>query len=166
MFRYNERRKRFKICESEAIFVVSSSRLLRIYLFLSNLNTLLHLNILCNVQCLNQLNGEIRNTEEGSGRDIFRISHYSSLKDLGNTTNQFQSVLLFSGSKLEFGTTRDEGLKLWRMPFSGMWRRVVLVRTDISEERIASIFRVEKSASEEPAWAGGCGLYLFIITIY
>jgi hypothetical protein len=26
------------------------------------------------------------------------------------------------------------------------------------EERIASIFRVEKSASEEPAWAGGCRL--------
>jgi hypothetical protein len=25
----------------------------------------------------------------------------------------------------------------------------------VSEERIASIFRVEKSASEEPAWAGG-----------
>jgi hypothetical protein len=36
-----------------------------------------------------------------------------------------------------------------------MWRRVVLVWTNVSEERIASIFRVEKSASEEPAWAGG-----------
>jgi hypothetical protein len=35
-----------------------------------------------------------------------------------------------------------------------MWRRVDLVWTDISEERIASIFRVEKSASEDPAWAG------------
>jgi hypothetical protein len=32
---------------------------------------------------------------------------------------------------------------LWRMPFSGMWRRVVPVWTDVSEERIASIFRVE-----------------------
>jgi hypothetical protein len=32
---------------------------------------------------------------------------------------------------------------------SGMWRHVGLVRTDISEERVASIFRVEKSASEE-----------------
>jgi hypothetical protein len=38
-----------------------------------------------------------------------------------------------------------------------MWRRVDLVWTDSSEERIASIFRVEKTASEEPAWAGGCG---------
>jgi hypothetical protein len=35
-----------------------------------------------------------------------------------------------------------------------MWRRVDLVWTDVSEERIASIFRVEKSASEEPAWDG------------
>jgi hypothetical protein len=33
-----------------------------------------------------------------------------------------------------------------------MWRRVDLVWTDVSEERIASILRVEKSASEEPAW--------------
>jgi hypothetical protein len=30
--------------------------------------------------------------------------------------------------------------------------------TDVSEERIASIFRVEKSASGEPASAGGCRL--------
>jgi hypothetical protein len=34
-----------------------------------------------------------------------------------------------------------------------MWRLIVLVWTDVSEERIASIFRVEKSASVEPAWA-------------
>jgi hypothetical protein len=37
-----------------------------------------------------------------------------------------------------------------------MWGRVDLVWTDASEERIISIFRVEKSAKEEPAWAGGC----------
>jgi hypothetical protein len=30
---------------------------------------------------------------------------------------------------------------------SGIWYRVGLVRTDVSEERIASIFRVEKPAS-------------------
>jgi hypothetical protein len=41
---------------------------------------------------------------------------------------------------------------------SGMWRCVGLVLTDVSEERIASTFRVEKSASEEPVWAGGCSL--------
>jgi hypothetical protein len=47
---------------------------------------------------------------------------------------------------------------LWRMAFPGLWRRVVLVWADVSEERIASIFRVENSASEEPAWAGGCSV--------
>jgi hypothetical protein len=30
-----------------------------------------------------------------------------------------------------------------KIPYSGMWRRVGLVRTDVSEERVASIFRVE-----------------------
>jgi hypothetical protein len=34
-----------------------------------------------------------------------------------------------------------------------MWRRVDRMWTEVSEERIASIFRVEKSESEEPAWA-------------
>jgi hypothetical protein len=33
-------------------------------------------------------------------------------------------------------------LWLWRMPSSGMLRRVALVKTDVSEERIASIVRV------------------------
>jgi hypothetical protein len=36
-----------------------------------------------------------------------------------------------------------------------MWRCVDLALTDVSEERIATIFRVEKSASGEPASAGG-----------
>jgi hypothetical protein len=39
-----------------------------------------------------------------------------------------------------------------------MWRRLDIVWTDISEECIASIFRVENSSSEEPAWARGCRL--------
>jgi hypothetical protein len=43
-----------------------------------------------------------------------------------------------------------------RMPSSGMWRRVDIVLTDVSEERIASIFRVEKIANEAatiyPCW--------------
>jgi hypothetical protein len=40
-----------------------------------------------------------------------------------------------------------------RKQSSGMWRRVDIVLTDVSDERIASIFRVEekKSASKEPA---------------
>jgi hypothetical protein len=32
----------------------------------------------------------------------------------------------------------------WRMPSSGMLRRVVLARTDVSEERSASIIRVTR----------------------
>jgi hypothetical protein len=36
----------------------------------------------------------------------------------------------------------------WRKSSSGIWRRVVLVRTDVSEERIASIFRAGKSWRE------------------
>jgi hypothetical protein len=43
-----------------------------------------------------------------------------------------------------------------------MWRRVDLVWPDVSEERIASIFRVENTASEEPAWACGCRLSLLV----
>jgi hypothetical protein len=39
-----------------------------------------------------------------------------------------------------------------------MWPRVDLVWANVSEESIASISRVEKSASEEPAWGGGCRL--------
>jgi hypothetical protein len=37
-----------------------------------------------------------------------------------------------------------------------MWRRVDLLWTEVSREHIASIFRVEKPASEEPTWAGSC----------
>jgi hypothetical protein len=37
------------------------------------------------------------------------------------------------------------------MPSSGTWRRIDLVRADVSDEHIASIFRVEKSVSEETA---------------
>jgi hypothetical protein len=33
-----------------------------------------------------------------------------------------------------------------------MWRRVVLVRTEVSEGNFASIFRVEKYAGEEQRW--------------
>jgi hypothetical protein len=41
---------------------------------------------------------------------------------------------------------------------SGMWRCVVVALTDVSDERIASIFRVEKSGSGGPASAGCCRL--------
>jgi hypothetical protein len=58
----------------------------------------------------------------------------------------------------EYADDLQAKINNWRMPSSGMWSRVDLVWTDISEERIAFIFRVEKFASEEPAWAGGCRL--------
>jgi hypothetical protein len=32
---------------------------------------------------------------------------------------------------------------------NGLWRRVGLVRTDVSDERVTSIFRVEEPASKE-----------------
>jgi hypothetical protein len=32
----------------------------------------------------------------------------------------------------------------WRIPSSGMWRRVALVGTDVSAERISTIFRAER----------------------
>jgi hypothetical protein len=45
-----------------------------------------------------------------------------------------------------------------RMSSSGMWRCVDPWLPDVSEERIASIFRVEKSVNGESASAGGCRL--------
>jgi hypothetical protein len=39
--------------------------------------------------------------------------------------------------------TEAESKILWRMPSPGIWRRVVLIRTDVSEELIASMIRVE-----------------------
>jgi predicted transcriptional regulator len=51
-----------------------------------------------------------------------------------------------------------------------MWRRVDVVLTDVSEERIASIFRVEgkirKSASEETVRAGASTLMSFIFLFF
>jgi hypothetical protein len=45
-----------------------------------------------------------------------------------------------------------------------MWCRVDLVWIDVSEERIASIFRVEKSAREKPAWArGSLNLHIYAL---
>jgi hypothetical protein len=51
----------------------------------------------------------------------------------------------------------------WRIPSSGMWYHVDLMWTYVSEESIASIFRVETSASEEPAWASGCRLQTGVV---
>jgi hypothetical protein len=62
-------------------------------------------------------------------------------------------------NRLSYGTAYLFELRdSLRMSSSGMWRCVDLALTEVSEERIASIFRVEKSASGETAWAGGCRL--------
>jgi hypothetical protein len=45
----------------------------------------------------------------------------------------------------------------WRVPSSAMWRRVDLVRTDVSEERVASIIKV-KRISELGTLAANCQL--------
>jgi hypothetical protein len=47
-----------------------------------------------------------------------------------------------------------------RMPFSSMCCCADLVWTDVSEEHTASIFRVEKSTSEELVWADGWSLQM------
>jgi hypothetical protein len=47
-----------------------------------------------------------------------------------------------------------------------MWRRIYLVWTDVSEKRIASIFRVEKSESEETSWADGWKLHSSETSVY
>jgi predicted RNA binding protein YcfA (HicA-like mRNA interferase family) len=66
------------------------------------------------------------------------------LKQLGiSTINQTGSFNMSQDSPL--GNVNC--LFCWRMPFSGMWGRGVLVCTDVSEERFAPIFRVEKAAS-------------------
>jgi hypothetical protein len=44
-----------------------------------------------------------------------------------------------------------------------MWRRVDIVWTDVSEELIAYIFRVEKSASEESVWGGRWPIYIKVV---
>jgi hypothetical protein len=38
---------------------------------------------------------------------------------------------------------------VWWLSSSGRWHRVALIRTDVSEDRISSIFRVHKSVSYE-----------------
>jgi hypothetical protein len=35
------------------------------------------------------------------------------------------------------------------MPSSGIWGRIGVVKTDVSEESIATVFRVEKSVNEK-----------------
>jgi hypothetical protein len=55
------------------------------------------------------------------------------------------------GSKFwypEFERGRNNDIILyWRMQFSGIWRRAALLRTDVSEEGIASIITVKRNSN-------------------
>jgi hypothetical protein len=82
-----------------------------------------------------------------------------------STSLQLSSAQLSSVqfSSVQFSSVQSSQLSrkvsqrwLWRMPSSGMCGCIDPVWTDVSEKCIASLFRVEKSASVEPAWAGVC----------
>jgi hypothetical protein len=75
-----------------------------------------------------------------------------SVKGLGHTFRAIRVYVLKTVHWLRFRYLKTElnpTLKrwrqqwIWRMPSSGMWRRVGVLLTDVSEERIASIVRVE-----------------------
>jgi hypothetical protein len=51
----------------------------------------------------------------------------------------------------------------WRKQSSGMWRRVDIVLTDVTEERIASFFRVEEKGSTWALAGAGSSLAEFLL---
>jgi hypothetical protein len=60
----------------------------------------------------------------------------------------------------------DEHIASKRKQSSGMWRRLDIVLTDISEERIASIYRVEEKINKSAIctcsrWFFACGFTFF-----
>jgi hypothetical protein len=94
------------------------------------------------------------------------VSHVFPKNALEHGTSFHQRIFVYRVSQNNFLSLQESLLSsydlrlsqrwLWRMSSSRMWRCVYLASTDVSEERIAYIFRVEKSASGEPEWAGGC----------
>jgi hypothetical protein len=93
------------------------------------------------------------------GGDIKRTNHINKTQK-GRGSKKVLSALNLMNKSCRF---KREFSYFWRMPSSGIWSRVDLVWTLVSEECIASIFRVEKSASEEPSWACGCRLFTFLL---
>jgi hypothetical protein len=49
-----------------------------------------------------------------------------------------------------------------------MWGRIEIVLTDVSEERIGSIFRVEdkKKSASEPARAGALAFFKYMVSLF
>jgi hypothetical protein len=78
---------------------------------------------------------------------------WNSISLVSNSEGSFQPIFTFIVM-----TSFLSSCTFHTMFSSGMWCCVDLVWTDVSEEHISSIFRVEKSASKEPAWAGSCRL--------
>jgi hypothetical protein len=62
-----------------------------------------------------------------------------------NSKLKFRRALHHKLLNLKFTFKQTESSS---MPPSGMWRRVGFVRTDVSEKRVPSVFKVEKSAIE------------------
>jgi hypothetical protein len=89
-------------------------------------------------------------TSDDRCRYIVPIIFYVPIEEHNDVSRRNQNSKEIKSEDLRFSRRW-----LWRMLSSGMWRRVDLVWTDVSEERIASIFRVETSASEEPDWSFG-----------
>jgi hypothetical protein len=58
------------------------------------------------------------------------------------------ALLMKLCSSWDDGATAGNSLKNWRIPSSGMWRHVALVRTDVLEEGIVSIIRVKRISKE------------------
>jgi hypothetical protein len=121
-------------------------------------NLLLH-KVNIDVTTFRRLNAPIRMTCHSSDDRWRRALNISSAGwTVTPGLDQAQRTKFRWAESLRLSHYPQHELSLWRMPSSGLWRRVDLVWTEVSEERIASVFRVEKSSSKEPAWAGGSRL--------
>jgi hypothetical protein len=92
-------------------------------------------------------------------RTIIRSSKSSTLTKKGTGRNPGSNIF-----QVWIWTLAPDSLRLQveKHPSSWVvfwiWRCVDILLTDVSEEHIASMFRVGKSTSEELAWARGCSL--------
>jgi hypothetical protein len=79
------------------------------------------------------------------------VHHYKKKNKLDASFNRTDEHILayipklaIKSHKLTFGNKPVSSPNIWRMPSSGMLRRVAPVRTDVSEERVASIIGVTR----------------------
>jgi hypothetical protein len=80
--------------------------------------------------------------------NVFSVQIHTKRENLSKVDGQFISPTTVKSCDLFLMQCLVENGKwqrmLWRMPSSEMVRRVVHVRSDVSEERIASIFKVTR----------------------